>query len=112
MHTLLLSIYNLYCVCSRWLLCFVAFNGCYRCNGIANWSEKSSDCVVSRLLHAAVIWFLWFFLSDGRGAAEEIPELSDGDDDDLDDDEEQWQWMEEDSQPVTCLFCDRRVYFM
>ncbi|XP_026234669.1 protein arginine N-methyltransferase 3 isoform X1 [Anabas testudineus] len=43
----------------------------------------------------------------GRGAAEEIPELSDGDDDDLDDDEEQWQWMEEDSQPVTCLFCDR-----
>uniref|UniRef100_A0A7N6BXS2 Protein arginine N-methyltransferase 3 n=1 Tax=Anabas testudineus TaxID=64144 RepID=A0A7N6BXS2_ANATE len=35
------------------------------------------------------------------------PELSDGDDDDLDDDEEQWQWMEEDSQPVTCLFCDR-----
>ncbi|XP_030579979.1 protein arginine N-methyltransferase 3 [Archocentrus centrarchus] len=38
--------------------------------------------------------------------AEEVPELSDGDDDDADD-EEQWQWMEEDSQPVTCLFCDR-----
>ncbi|XP_005952958.2 protein arginine N-methyltransferase 3 [Haplochromis burtoni] len=41
------------------------------------------------------------------GAAEEMPELSDGDDDDDVDDEEQWQWMEEDSQPVTCLFCDR-----
>lgn len=36
-----------------------------------------------------------------------MPELSDGDDDDDVDDEEQWQWMEEDSQPVTCLFCDR-----
>ncbi|XP_044048111.1 protein arginine N-methyltransferase 3 isoform X2 [Siniperca chuatsi] len=47
----------------------------------------------------------------GEGAAEEMPELSDGDDDDIDDDdEEQWQWLEEeDSQPdnVTCLFCDR-----
>lgn len=36
-----------------------------------------------------------------------MPELSDGDDDDDVDDEEQWQWMEEDGQPVTCLFCDR-----
>lgn len=36
-----------------------------------------------------------------------MPELSDGDDD-IEEDEEQWQWMEEeDSQPVTCLFCDR-----
>ncbi|CAJ1049575.1 protein arginine N-methyltransferase 3 [Xyrichtys novacula] len=43
-----------------------------------------------------------------RGAPEEMPELSDGDDEDIDDDEEeQWQWMEEDSQPVTCLFCNR-----
>ncbi|KAF3686740.1 Protein arginine N-methyltransferase 3 [Channa argus] len=42
----------------------------------------------------------------GEGAAEEMPELSDGDDD-IDNDEEQWQWMEEDSQPVSCLFCDR-----
>nr|XP_046251007.1 protein arginine N-methyltransferase 3 [Scatophagus argus]XP_046251017.1 protein arginine N-methyltransferase 3 [Scatophagus argus]XP_046251024.1 protein arginine N-methyltransferase 3 [Scatophagus argus] len=43
----------------------------------------------------------------GDEAAQEMPELSDGDDDD--DDEEQWQWMEEeqDSQQVTCLFCDR-----
>ncbi|KAM7015313.1 protein arginine N-methyltransferase 3 [Tautogolabrus adspersus] len=44
-------------------------------------------------------------------AAEEMPELSDGDDEDIDDEEEeQWKWMEEDdgdSQPVTCLFCDR-----
>ncbi|XP_026176081.1 protein arginine N-methyltransferase 3 isoform X2 [Mastacembelus armatus] len=39
--------------------------------------------------------------------AEEMPELSDGDDDDDIDEEEQWQWMEEDCQPVTCLFCDR-----
>lgn len=46
-------------------------------------------------------------LADVDGAAEEMPELSDGDDDDDVDDEEQWQWMEEDSQPVTCLFCDR-----
>lgn len=47
-------------------------------------------------------------LADGDGAAKEMPELSDGDDDDIDDDEEQWQWMEEeDSQQVTCLFCDR-----
>ncbi|XP_017282208.1 protein arginine N-methyltransferase 3 [Kryptolebias marmoratus] len=45
----------------------------------------------------------------GDGAAERMPELSDGDDDDVDDDdEEQWQWME-DSQPVTCLFCDRML---
>ncbi|XP_033481287.2 protein arginine N-methyltransferase 3 [Epinephelus lanceolatus] len=42
----------------------------------------------------------------GDGDADEMPELSDGDDEDVDD-EEQWQWMEEDSQPVTCLFCDR-----
>lgn len=50
-----------------------------------------------------------FTLADVDGATEEMPELSDGDDDDDDDvdDEEQWQWMEEDSQPVTCLFCDR-----
>ncbi|TMS12838.1 Protein arginine N-methyltransferase 3 [Larimichthys crocea] len=41
--------------------------------------------------------------------AEEMPELSDGDDDFGDDDEEQWQCMDEqeDSQQVTCLFCDR-----
>ncbi|XP_061620634.1 protein arginine N-methyltransferase 3 isoform X5 [Phyllopteryx taeniolatus] len=37
---------------------------------------------------------------------EDMPELSDGDGD-SDDNEEQWQWMEEDSQQVTCLFCDR-----
>ncbi|XP_059203444.1 protein arginine N-methyltransferase 3 [Centropristis striata] len=44
----------------------------------------------------------------GDAAAEEMPELSDGDDDDFD--EDVWQSMEEeDSQPVTvtCLFCDR-----
>lgn len=49
-------------------------------------------------------------LTDGDGAAEEMPELSDGDDDIDDDDEEQWQWLEEDDGPpvsVTCLFCDR-----
>ncbi|XP_041644458.1 protein arginine N-methyltransferase 3 isoform X2 [Cheilinus undulatus] len=40
-------------------------------------------------------------------AFEDMPELSDGDDEDIDDEEEQWQWMEEDSQTVTCLFCDR-----
>ncbi|XP_070818175.1 protein arginine N-methyltransferase 3 [Chaetodon trifascialis] len=42
------------------------------------------------------------------GAAEEMPELSDGDDDE---DEEQWQWMEEEGQQasVTCLFCDRSL---
>ncbi|KAG7242668.1 hypothetical protein INR49_020041 [Caranx melampygus] len=44
-------------------------------------------------------------ITNGDGA-EEMPELSDGDDD-IEEDEEQWQWMEEDSQPVTCLFCDR-----
>ncbi|KAF7649672.1 hypothetical protein LDENG_00137680 [Lucifuga dentata] len=45
--------------------------------------------------------------SDAHGdeAAEEMPELSDDDDDG--DDEEQWQWMEEDRQPIMCLFCDR-----
>ncbi|XP_042342948.1 protein arginine N-methyltransferase 3 [Plectropomus leopardus] len=43
-----------------------------------------------------------------EGAAEDMPELSDGDEDEVDD-EEQWQWMEEDSQPVTCLFCDRSL---
>lgn len=51
-----------------------------------------------------------FMLTDGDGAAEEMPELSDGDDDIDDDDEEQWQWLEEDDGPpvsVTCLFCDR-----
>uniref|UniRef100_A0A3B4UV50 Protein arginine N-methyltransferase 3 n=1 Tax=Seriola dumerili TaxID=41447 RepID=A0A3B4UV50_SERDU len=49
-----------------------------------------------------------FTLTDGDRADEEMPELSDGDDDDIEDDEEQWQWLEEeDSQPVTCLFCDR-----
>ncbi|XP_008335208.1 protein arginine N-methyltransferase 3 [Cynoglossus semilaevis] len=40
-------------------------------------------------------------------AAEEMPDLSDGDDEDMDGDGEQWQWMEEDSQPVSCLFCER-----
>uniref|UniRef100_A0A7N8XPE9 Protein arginine N-methyltransferase 3 n=1 Tax=Mastacembelus armatus TaxID=205130 RepID=A0A7N8XPE9_9TELE len=48
-----------------------------------------------------------FSLTGGEAAAEEMPELSDGDDDDDIDEEEQWQWMEEDCQPVTCLFCDR-----
>ncbi|XP_022066110.1 protein arginine N-methyltransferase 3 [Acanthochromis polyacanthus] len=43
----------------------------------------------------------------GDGAADEMPELSD--EEDNEDDEEQWQWMEEDSQPVTCLFCDRSL---
>uniref|UniRef100_A0A4W6ELY1 Protein arginine N-methyltransferase 3 n=1 Tax=Lates calcarifer TaxID=8187 RepID=A0A4W6ELY1_LATCA len=47
-----------------------------------------------------------FTLTDGDAAVEDMPELSDGDDD-ADEDEEQWQWMEEDNQPVTCLFCDR-----
>lgn len=45
---------------------------------------------------------------DCDGAADEMPELSDGDDDA--DDEEQWQWMEEgDTERVNvpCLFCDR-----
>ncbi|KAM9861147.1 protein arginine N-methyltransferase 3 [Aulostomus maculatus] len=45
--------------------------------------------------------------NDGAAAAEDMPELSDGDDDFLD--EEQWQWMEEDSQQVSCLFCDRSL---
>ena len=46
-------------------------------------------------------------MTDCDGDAEEMPELSDGDEDD---DEEKWQWLEEeDSQEVnvTCLFCDR-----
>ncbi|KAM6950005.1 protein arginine N-methyltransferase 3 isoform 1-T2 [Lycodopsis pacificus] len=46
----------------------------------------------------------------GDGAADEMPELSDGDDEDMDNDEEPWQWEEEeDGLPVnvTCLFCDR-----
>ncbi|XP_061131817.1 protein arginine N-methyltransferase 3 isoform X1 [Syngnathus typhle] len=40
--------------------------------------------------------------------AADMPELSDADSD-SGDDKEQWQWMEEeeDSQQVTCLFCDR-----
>lgn len=38
--------------------------------------------------------------------ADEMPELSDGEEEDCED-EEQWQWMEEDAQTVTCLFCDR-----
>ncbi|XP_061526089.1 protein arginine N-methyltransferase 3 isoform X3 [Phycodurus eques] len=37
---------------------------------------------------------------------EDMPELSDRDGDSSDN-EDQWQWMEEDSQQVTCLFCDR-----
>ncbi|XP_058486328.1 protein arginine N-methyltransferase 3 [Solea solea] len=46
--------------------------------------------------------------SIGDGATEEMPELSDGDDEeDVDGDEGQWQWTEEDSQSVSCLFCDR-----
>ncbi|XP_078109880.1 protein arginine N-methyltransferase 3 isoform X1 [Sander vitreus] len=48
---------------------------------------------------------------DGDGVADEMPELSDGDDEDIDNDEEQWmeEEDEEDSHPVTvtCLFCDR-----
>uniref|UniRef100_A0A3Q3PZ05 type I protein arginine methyltransferase n=1 Tax=Monopterus albus TaxID=43700 RepID=A0A3Q3PZ05_MONAL len=40
-------------------------------------------------------------------ATEVMPELSCDDDDNTEDDEEQWQWMEEDSQQVACLFCDR-----
>uniref|UniRef100_A0A665URD7 Protein arginine N-methyltransferase 3 n=2 Tax=Echeneis naucrates TaxID=173247 RepID=A0A665URD7_ECHNA len=35
-----------------------------------------------------------------------MPELSDGDQEDNEEDEEQWM---EDSQPVTCLFCDRQL---
>uniref|UniRef100_A0A8C9YQE6 Protein arginine N-methyltransferase 3 n=1 Tax=Sander lucioperca TaxID=283035 RepID=A0A8C9YQE6_SANLU len=51
-------------------------------------------------------------LTDGDGVADEMPDLSDGDDEDIDNDEEQWmeeEEDEEDSQPVTvtCLFCDR-----
>ncbi|XP_074522710.1 protein arginine N-methyltransferase 3 [Halichoeres trimaculatus] len=49
--------------------------------------------------------------TDPRGDrdAEEMPELSDGDDEDIDD-EEQWQWMEEDeNQSVSCLFCNRSL---
>lgn len=50
--------------------------------------------------------FFLFVLAECDGA-EDMPELSDGDDD-AGDDEEQWQWMEEgDSQQVPCLFCDR-----
>lgn len=41
-----------------------------------------------------------------EGDAEEMPELSDGEEDE-ENDEEQWQWMEEETQPVSCLFCDR-----
>lgn len=47
-------------------------------------------------------------MTDCDGAAEEMPELSDGEDDG--DDEEQWQWMEEGGSErvdVPCLFCDR-----
>lgn len=47
-------------------------------------------------------------LSECDGAAEEMPELSDGEEDG--DDEEQWQWMEEEDGAqvnVPCLFCDR-----
>ncbi|KAF6719815.1 Protein arginine N-methyltransferase 3 [Oryzias melastigma] len=40
--------------------------------------------------------------------ADEMPELSDGEEEDCED-EEQWQWMEEDAQTVTCLFCDRQL---
>lgn len=37
-----------------------------------------------------------------------MPELSDGDDDDDDDvDADEEQWMEEESQTVICLFCDK-----
>nr|XP_020467985.1 protein arginine N-methyltransferase 3 [Monopterus albus] len=43
----------------------------------------------------------------GEEATEVMPELSCDDDDNTEDDEEQWQWMEEDSQQVACLFCDR-----
>ncbi|XP_034725079.1 protein arginine N-methyltransferase 3 isoform X2 [Etheostoma cragini] len=47
----------------------------------------------------------------GDGVADDMPELSDGDDEDFDNDEEQWmeEEDEEESQPVTvtCLFCDR-----
>lgn len=65
-----------------------------------------SSFVTQLLLHLRLhSWDLT--LADVDGAAEDMPELSDGDDDDDVDDEEQWQWMEEDSQPVTCLFCDR-----
>lgn len=52
-----------------------------------------------------------FPLTDCDRAAEDMPELSDGDDDEYDGDEEQWQCMDEEeeeySQTVTCLFCDR-----
>lgn len=49
-------------------------------------------------------------LIDCDGAADEMPELSDGDDGD---DEELWQWMEEgdtEQANVPCLFCDRCDY--
>lgn len=51
-------------------------------------------------------------LVDCDGAADEMPELSDGDDDGGDD-EEEWQWMEEgDTEQVNvpCLLCDRWDY--
>lgn len=71
---------------------------------------------------AVAVWFRGFklyvllacpcsnALIDCDGAADEMPELSDGDDGD---DEEQWQWMEEgDTEQVNvpCLFCDRWDY--
>uniref|UniRef100_A0A1A8PMM6 Protein arginine N-methyltransferase 3 n=1 Tax=Nothobranchius rachovii TaxID=451742 RepID=A0A1A8PMM6_9TELE len=42
----------------------------------------------------------------GDVVAEDMPELSDGDEDDEDDVDKE-QWMEEESQPVSCLFCDK-----
>ncbi|XP_069021752.1 protein arginine N-methyltransferase 3 [Embiotoca jacksoni] len=47
----------------------------------------------------------------GNEAAEDLHELSDGEEEEEDGDEEQWQWMEEesDSRSVTCLFCDRSL---
>lgn len=50
-------------------------------------------------------------LLDCGGAADDMPELSDGDDDA--DEEEKWQWMEEgdtEQVHVPCLFCDRWDY--
>ncbi|XP_076003137.1 protein arginine N-methyltransferase 3 [Genypterus blacodes] len=50
--------------------------------------------------------------TDPRVSAEQMPELSDGEDDfDVDDDEEQWmeEEEEEEGQTVTCLFCDRSL---
>lgn len=53
-------------------------------------------------------WLCYNALLDCDAAADEMPELSDGDDDV--DDDEQWQWMDDaDTEQVNvpCPYCDR-----